>query len=141
MKKLSGTTWPALAKGMYVTSIYSLCNCNNLFFFFCHALPCLSRSSMWNWFEVLSLLLLSPQKKSEIVLCLPKSWENTSCVYTELSVYVSFESQNKDMLYYNNNIEKSMCVHFLNIHFGSEVSWLAQKERKSFHATSFTRVL
>ena len=140
MKKLSRTTWPALAKGMYVTSIYSLCSCNIESFFF-HALPCLSRSSMWNWFEVLSLLLLSPQKKSEIVPCLPKRRESASCVYTELSVYVSFESQNKDMLYYNNNIEKSMCVHFLNIHFGSEVSWLAQKKRKSFHATSFTRVL
>ena len=86
------------------------------------------------------MLLLSPQKKSEIMACLPKRRENASCVYTELSVYVSFESQNKDMLYYNNNIKKSMCVHFLNIHFGSEVSWLAQKKRKSFHATSFTHV-
>ena len=86
------------------------------------------------------MLLLSPQKKSEIVPCFPKRRENASCVYTELSVYVSFESQNKDMLYYNNNIEKSMCVHFLNIHFGSEVSWLAQKKRKSFHATSFTHL-
>ena len=34
MKKLSLSTWPALAKGMYVTSIYSLCSCNIESFFF-----------------------------------------------------------------------------------------------------------
>ena len=94
MKKLSRTTWPAfIAKGMFVTSIYSLCSCK-IESFFLHVLPCLSRSSMWNKFEVLSLLFLS-QKKSEIVPCLPKRRENASSVYTELSVYVSFESQNK----------------------------------------------
>ena len=82
------------------------------------------------------MLLLSPQEKSEIVRCLLKRRENVSCVYTELSVYVSFESWN-----YNNNLEKSMCVHFVNIYFGSEVSWVAKEKRKSFHATSFTHIL
>ena len=102
---------------LLLSTAYVVTTLNRFFF---HALPCLSRSSMWNWFEVLSLLLLSPQKKSEIVPCFPKRRENASCVYTELSVYVSFGSQNKDMLCYNNNIEKSMCVNRLNIHFGSE---------------------
>ena len=57
--------------------------------------------------EVLSFLLLSPQKKSEIVSCLPKRRENAICVYTELSVYVSFESQNKDIIII---ILKNLCA-------------------------------